>query len=71
MEVGGYYKTFYKTQNYSSDIRVKDWPLMQNVFPTVVMVIIYVIAIVFGRKWMKNRKPFELRSFMFIYNFMV
>lgn len=41
---------------------------MQNVYPTVMMAVTYVFAIVFGRRWMRNRKPFELRSFMFIYN---
>jgi hypothetical protein len=41
---------------------------MQDVFPTIIIGIIYVLAIVLGRKWMKDKKPFELRNFMFIYN---
>lgn len=51
------------------DPRVKDWPLMQSVLPTVFIVIAYLAFLVFGRQWMKNRKPFELREFMFVYNF--
>lgn len=41
---------------------------MKNIIPTVMIGIIYVIAVVFGIKWMQNRKPFELRHFMMIYN---
>ena len=53
----------------SLDARVKDWPMMQQVTPTVLIVICYVLAIVFGRQLMKNYKPFELRNFMLVYNF--
>ena len=42
---------------------------MQHVAPTALIVISYILAIVFGRKLMKNSKPFELRTFMFVYNF--
>ncbi|CAF4588489.1 unnamed protein product [Rotaria socialis] len=49
-------------------IRVKNWTLMQDVFPTVMIAVVYIFAIIFGRLWMKNQKPFELRNFMFIYN---
>ncbi|CAF0858355.1 unnamed protein product [Adineta ricciae] len=52
----------------NGDVRVKDWPLMQSVIPTLAITALYVCAIVFGRMWMKTQKPFELRSFMFIYN---
>ncbi len=42
---------------------------MQSVFPTVFIVIIYILFVTLGQRWMKNRKAFELREFMFIYNF--
>lgn len=42
---------------------------MKSVFPTVAIVVIYVLFVIFGQEWMKNRKAFELRNFMFIYNF--
>jgi hypothetical protein len=51
------------------DKRVKNWPLMKDVLPTAIIAIIYICAIIFGRRWMTNRKPFELRNFMFAYNF--
>lgn len=51
------------------DERVKDWPLMQSVLPTIFIVIVYILFVVFGQQWMKNKKAFELREFMFIYNF--
>jgi hypothetical protein len=57
-----YFKIFY------SDIRVENWLLMQDVFPTVIIGILYIISIGIGRKWMKNHESFELRYFMFIYN---
>jgi hypothetical protein len=53
-----------------SDVRVENWALMKDVIPTVLIAIGYILAIVFGRQWMKNQKPFELRYFMFIYNFL-
>jgi hypothetical protein len=50
------------------DVRVENWSLMKDVFPSVMIGIIYFCAIIFGRKWMKNLKSFDLRYFMFIYN---
>lgn len=55
---------------FSKDKRVDDWPLMKHIFPTVLIGILYIFAIVFGRKWMKDQKAFELRQFMFSYNFL-
>ncbi len=59
---------FCSFQAFRSDIRVENWPLMQDVGPTVLISIVYISAIVFGRQWMKNQKPYELRYFMFAYN---
>ncbi len=47
---------------------MNNWPLMKNVFPTVMIGIIYVFAVGFGQKWMKNQKPFQLYYFMIVYN---
>ncbi|CAF2064173.1 unnamed protein product [Rotaria magnacalcarata] len=52
----------------NGDIRVKDWPLMQSVIPTVLIIVAYIFFIIFGRKWMKNKNAFELRDFMLVYN---
>jgi len=51
------------------DSRVNQWFLMPSACPTYIIGFAYVLAIVFGRQWMKNRNPFALRTFMFIYNF--
>jgi hypothetical protein len=42
---------------------------MTSVFPTLMIVIMYLLFVIFGQQWMKNKKAFELRKFMFIYNF--
>jgi hypothetical protein len=41
---------------------------MKNVFPTVMIGIVYVFVVGFGQKWMKNQKPFQLYYFMIVYN---
>ncbi len=51
------------------DARVRDWPLMESVLPTFIIVIIYILFVIFGQQWMKTKKAFELREFMFVYNF--
>ncbi|UJR23817.1 hypothetical protein I4U23_026793 [Adineta vaga] len=58
----------FSTLPTNGDVRVRDWLMMQSVIPTVIITVIYVCAIVFGRVWMKTQNPFELRHFMFIYN---
>ncbi|CAF0744793.1 unnamed protein product [Adineta steineri] len=60
----------FNTLPIGGDVRIKNWPLMQSALPTFIICFIYISCIVFGRKWMKNQKPFELRKFMFIYNFL-
>lgn len=55
-------------QTFFSDPRVQNWSLSGDVYPTVIIGIIYLFSIFFGRKWMKNHPAFELRSFMLIYN---
>lgn len=57
-------------RSFSPDERINGWPLMRAVLPTMVMGVLYIFAIFLGRKWMENRKAFELRYFMFIYNFL-
>lgn len=59
---------FDRSRNSCLDVRVNDWPLMQSVIPTVLIVAFYILFIIFGQQWMKKRKAFELREFMFVYN---
>lgn len=48
---------------------MKEWPLMGSIRPTVIIIVCYVLFIYFGEQWMKKRPAFELRNFMFAYNF--
>jgi hypothetical protein len=63
-----YSKGYFFNSNLYLDIRVNNWPLMKSIVPTIMIGIIYIIAVIFGLKWMKNRKPFQLYYFMMIYN---
>lgn len=52
------------------DQRVKDWPLMQTPLATIIICLLYVYTVkVAGPKLMRNRKPFDIRYLMIIYNF--
>jgi elongation of very long chain fatty acids protein 7 len=51
------------------DPRVKDYFLMQSPVPVLMIVITYVFSVkVLGPKLMKDRKPFELKQILMIYN---
>lgn len=53
-----------------ADPRVKNWPLMDSPLPTITICLSYVYLVkVLGPKIMENRKPFEVRKAMIIYNF--
>lgn len=52
------------------DNRTRGWPLVGNPIPLVVICVFYVYAVkIVGPKWMRDRKPFQLRILMAIYNF--
>ncbi|XP_057668518.1 elongation of very long chain fatty acids protein AAEL008004-like [Diorhabda carinulata] len=52
-----------------SDPRTTDWPLVQNIFPTISMILGYLYVILFlGPMIMENRKPFKLKEVLIIYN---
>lgn len=51
------------------DPRVADWPLMDSPFPTLAMVVVYLLSVVIvGPSLMANRKPFQLNKIIVIYN---
>lgn len=51
------------------DRRVDDYILMQSVLPTLFLCLGYVYIVkVWGPRYMKDRQPFEIRSFIIIYN---
>ncbi|KAF2884521.1 hypothetical protein ILUMI_21666 [Ignelater luminosus] len=54
-----------------SDPRVKGWFLMSSPLPTLAICLFYVyFSRVMGPRLMENRKPFNLRNVLIIYNFM-
>lgn len=53
-----------------SDPRVKDWPLMSSPWPTIWLCLVYTYWVkVIGPQYMRNRKPYELRTLIVLYNF--
>ncbi|GFR06632.1 elongation of very long chain fatty acids protein AAEL008004 [Trichonephila clavata] len=56
----------------NADPRVKDWPLMQSPFPTLVICLSYVYVVKYlGPSIMKNRQPLDIRWLMALYNFVM
>ncbi|XP_060650422.1 elongation of very long chain fatty acids protein 7 [Drosophila nasuta] len=52
-----------------SDQRTRDYPLMSSPFPTIAISLSYAYFVkVLGPKLMENRKPFELRKVLIVYN---
>lgn len=52
-----------------SDPRVSDWPLMDSPIPTILIVLLYLYGVViFGPRMMANRKPYNLRGVLVVYN---
>lgn len=52
-----------------SDVRVKDYPLMQGPLKMTVLLIAYVVFSKYiGPRLMANRKPFHLNKAMIVYN---
>lgn len=54
------------------DSRSRGWALIGNPIPLVAICVLYVYVVkVWGPKWMADKKPFELRSLMVAYNFIL
>lgn len=54
---------------FFSDPRVKEWPMMSSPLPTLAICMFYAyFSKVLGPKLMENRKPFNLRNVLIIYN---
>jgi GNS1/SUR4 family len=60
---------FYKISSFFTDPRVDNLPLIFSVFPVLLIIILYVFFVTnWGPKLMRDRKPFQLNSFIAIYN---
>ncbi|XP_054709251.1 elongation of very long chain fatty acids protein 7-like [Uloborus diversus] len=56
----------------SGDPRVTNWFLMESPAPTFLLVIAYVLFVKkIGPAWMMDKKPYDLRYPMFLYNFVL
>ncbi|XP_044742303.1 elongation of very long chain fatty acids protein AAEL008004-like isoform X2 [Chrysoperla carnea] len=52
-----------------SDPRVNNWPLMSSPFPTLCICLTYAFCVKrLGPKLMENRKPFQLKNTLIVYN---
>lgn len=57
--------------NKFGDPRTQNWPLMSSPFPTLALCLGYVYLVkVLGPRLMENRKPFQLRHTLILYNFL-
>jgi elongation of very long chain fatty acids protein 4 len=59
---------FYEWAIARSDPRVADWFLMQSPLPTIALIIVYLTIVNIGPRLMKNRKPFDLKPILVVYN---
>ncbi|KAI4899514.1 hypothetical protein NFI96_011512 [Prochilodus magdalenae] len=55
-----------------ADPRTKDWLLMSSLLPQTIIIAIYIYFVTsLGPRLMENRKPFELKKILILYNFSV
>lgn len=60
---------FHTFLEVNGDARVKDWPLMSSPLPTITICLTFAYLVkIAGPKWMENRKPFELKPVIAVYN---
>jgi len=51
------------------DTRVDDYPLMSSPLPTIILCLSYVYIVkVWGPAFMKDRKPYDIKNFLLVYN---
>ncbi len=51
------------------DPRVENWMMMKSPMKTFGFMVLYLLTIRFIREHMANKKPFELKAFLVVYNF--
>ena len=52
-----------------SDPRVADWPMMASPFPVSLILLAYLLFVLkLGRRYMRDRPPYDLYKFMICYN---
>jgi elongation of very long chain fatty acids protein 4 len=53
-----------------ADPRVINWPLMDTPFKTLLFMVLYILSLRVIKDMMRDRKPFELKGFLVVYNFL-
>nr|CAD7442954.1 unnamed protein product [Timema bartmani] len=62
---------YHDVMDNKSDPRVNQWSMMASPFPTLAICLAYAyFAKVLGPRLMENRKPFNLRNVLIVYNFL-
>uniref|UniRef100_A0A3B3YYX4 Elongation of very long chain fatty acids protein 1 n=1 Tax=Poecilia mexicana TaxID=48701 RepID=A0A3B3YYX4_9TELE len=63
---------FLKMLPFVSDPRIKDYPLMESPVSMTAILLVYLFFIMYvGPRIMANRKPFQLKEAMIVYNFLL
>ena len=56
---------------YILDERVEDWLLMKTPVPISIIFVLYVLLVFLGPRFMRNREPLQLKTFIVPYNFIL
>lgn len=63
---------FYNEINKVADPRVENWYFMSSPFPPTLIILAYIYFVtMLGPRLMENRKPFNLKNTMIVYNFSI
>lgn len=69
-EIGSHAMDIYNYLLEGIDPRLKEYPLMQNPIPMSAILLCYLLFVMYlGPRMMANRKPFQLKEAMIVYNF--
>ncbi|KAF1743051.1 hypothetical protein MXB_3829 [Myxobolus squamalis] len=64
-------KEWYASICNSGEPLVKDWPLVKSPIPIFIIAFSYILLVIYGPALMKKRSSFDLKNFMFFYNFSI
>lgn len=59
---------YYHLSMESGDPRTSSWLFMSTPWPTIGIVFVYILVVVFGPKLMNSRQSFDLRGILIVYN---
>ncbi|XP_020899600.1 elongation of very long chain fatty acids protein 4 isoform X1 [Exaiptasia diaphana] len=60
---------YYEFIMAKGDPRTHEWPMIATPWPTLCLMTLYLIIVKVGPKLMENRKPWELKEVLVVYNF--